>query len=366
MTSFKQMLCGGIALLAVAACGSGSGKLEVRSIATPLAAGQQDAAFRVAEGRSYFALNNVGLALEAFRKALRDDPQSVDALNGIAACYDRMGRFDLSRRHYEAALALDPTDARLYANLSTSLEMQGRSEEAASVRIEMAQRLAAMEATPVASAEEVPPTAVAAAAISVIKTEVPAAAAPVALAAPSITVPMAAPRLPEPPKAMPAPVMAAASITVPLKAAQTARPTMVAGGPRLQRLSSGQVALVTRDAGPQWKPLAGNPSRMTASSALKKVPAPIVLLNAARSQGLAARTRMVLAKSGFRQMEIGDAPRVLTRSVILYPAGRRAQAERLAAQFGFGLRHGPSTADRLTVILGRDAATSRRFGAHRA
>ena len=47
----------------------------------------------VAEARGHLVLNNVALALEGFRKAQRDEPESTDALLGIATCYDRMGRF---------------------------------------------------------------------------------------------------------------------------------------------------------------------------------------------------------------------------------------------------------------------------------
>ena len=39
------------------------------------------------------ALGNVGLALTSFRIAAREDPNSVDALAGIAASYDQMGRY---------------------------------------------------------------------------------------------------------------------------------------------------------------------------------------------------------------------------------------------------------------------------------
>src|SRR3546814_1730888 len=45
---------------------------------------------------------------DLFRKALRANPESIDALNGLGAAYDRIGRFDLSRNYYERALGLDP------------------------------------------------------------------------------------------------------------------------------------------------------------------------------------------------------------------------------------------------------------------
>ena len=67
------------------------------------------------------------LALEAYRKALREDPQSVGAMMGIATCYDRMGRFDLSRRHYEMALG---GQARRYRYLCAIRPFPGYAGEA--------------------------------------------------------------------------------------------------------------------------------------------------------------------------------------------------------------------------------------------
>src|SRR3990170_5060052 len=128
-------------MLAAASCGD-KGKLEVRSTPTPYAKGRQAVPFRIAEANGQFALGNVALALEGYRKALREDPASVDALAGLAACYGQMGRYDLSRRYHESALALAPGDTRLYANFAASLALQGRNEEAAAVRAEMAQRFA--------------------------------------------------------------------------------------------------------------------------------------------------------------------------------------------------------------------------------
>ena len=125
MTALRPTL----SLLLLGACAAHQPSLTVRERAPVLAAGQQTAAFSVAEARSYFQLGSIGLATEGFRRALREDPASVDALNGLAACYDQLGRFDLSRSYYERALALAPTDARLYANLATSLTMQGKTAE---------------------------------------------------------------------------------------------------------------------------------------------------------------------------------------------------------------------------------------------
>ena len=122
-------------------------QIEVRSIKQPLAEGRQPANIRVAEGNAQLALGNVGLAIEAYRKALREQPDNVDAMMGLATCYDRMGRSDLSRRHYEMALAVEPANTDVYSHFAQSLDAQGQRDEAARVKTELAARVVAPEAS---------------------------------------------------------------------------------------------------------------------------------------------------------------------------------------------------------------------------
>jgi hypothetical protein len=504
------------ALLVVAACGGEDGKLQVRAIPTPLAQGKKPVSFRVAEANAQMALGNVALALEAYRKAVREDPTSIDALAGIAACYDRMGRFDLSRRHYEAALALEPNNETILAMLAASLDQQGRSSEAALVRNEIRQRsagvasgpavdpteialaaapvpapaapvaaapavnpplatvaelamptpqaapLPAIAATPLAASrgtivpiavvaafapDEVPaPAAVSvvppkplakaaavtpkaatiaelavprpqatplpalaavplAASIGVIApaaviaafapndepTPAPAPAAqpkPVALAdgaapARSVTITLPPPRPVTAPIAAiaptaanaPAPAAPAAPAPAPVEgpvgvayvppaveaASPAARQAIAAGpAPKLERLSLGEVALVTPGA-PRWASLVVKQDQRSAT--LRFVPlrqagtrlASVRLLNAARVEGLAARTRSTLLDRGWRGIAIGDAGAARAQSLVLYPAHRRTTALSLARQFGFKAAQRASGRE-ITVLLGRDAA----------
>ena len=78
----------------------------------------------LAEGRMQFRNGNFALAVNAFRRATRRAPQSVDAYNGLAASYDRLGRFDLARRYYEEAMAISPADPRVIHNYALSLRLQ--------------------------------------------------------------------------------------------------------------------------------------------------------------------------------------------------------------------------------------------------
>lgn len=313
----------------IAASACSSSELAIRSIASPLAAGKQSVNFRLAEGNAQFALGNVALALEAYRKALREEPASIDAMAGLAACYDRMGRPDLSRRHYEMALATQPAEPALYVAFAQSLDSQGQAPEAARVKAELAARVVAPEA------------------MRAVPGSVPVLPPP---PAPSVTVALAPPRS--------APV----AVELPMSGPRA--------GVRLERLSMGEVALVT--GGPlRWE--ARTIARTARSTTIRFEPrpaAPVTLLNAARVQGLAARTRQYLAARGFRGSAIGDAPAVRQQSVILYLAADRARAERIAAQFGFALQRqadpGSRSARGMTILLGRDAARDEALAGRRA
>jgi hypothetical protein len=127
-------------------------------------------------------------------------------------------------------------------------------------------------------------------------------------------------------------------------------------GVRLERLSMREVALITGPE-PRWE--ARTVARTATSTTIRfeRKPQPAVtLLNAARVQGLAARTRAYLALRGFSGARIGDASAVRKQSAILFTANEAPRAERLAAQFGFALERREGLASGLTILLGRDAA----------
>jgi hypothetical protein len=134
----------------------------------------------------------------------------------------------------------------------------------------------------------------------------------------------------------------------------------------LERLSLGEVALVTT-AAPLWRAQLVDRSPRSVTVGFRPLPrqANVILLNAARSRGLAARTRSYLSERGWSRITIGDAPRVMSASTIFYPASRRSTAVRLAKQFGFALRHQPSESRTLTIVLGRDAAADGHLRASR-
>jgi|GEM_PF-2380710 len=479
------------AVLALAGCGGSQAKLQIRATPVPLSAMAKPVPFRIAEANGHLALGNVALALESYRKALREQPESVEAMIGLAACYDRMARFDLSRRYYEAALAVVPADTGVLNAFARSLDLQGLAEEAAAVRREIGVRLAAAKPspkpaiqasarpvdlvhaptpaagpsvtvalpapkpitaapakvaalhpkpTPVRQAAAVPapipkPIALAPATAPLVSAkpkplrQVVAAPAPapkpiaiasllapvmaakpksvqqatavptpVPVTGPSVTVALAPPKTVATPLVVPAATrapaasapVAAAPAAAPLPAAApfaapskmvdpVAAPLPPAPAPvaiarsaplevlpslkaptRLERLSPGEVALVTTGK-PQWRSQVVG--RTAQSTTIRYVPlrtaqarpVQIRLLNAARHQGLAARTRNLLADRGWRRMAIGDANRVRQTSLILYPPNRRGTAVRLGAQFGIPIAKRAS-GNEFVMLIGRDLA----------
>ena len=210
------MMAGGTKLscavaLLLTGCSGSDGKLTVRSLPVSPSMAVKPVPARIAEARGHFALGSVALALEGFRKAQRDDPNSTDALVGIAACYDRMGRFELSRRYYESALALAPADPTLLEAFARSLDFQGRPADAAEIR----QELAARSPTIAPAAEQPAPVAVAA--VTTPK------AAPVPLAAPAASVTVA----------LPPPAAAVAVAVPPAKSKSVTRPSVASATVKL-------------------------------------------------------------------------------------------------------------------------------------
>src|SRR6185295_12316870 len=174
----KQLLV--MASFAAAGCAAAPDQVEVRPIGGP-GTKLRAADDPLAAAKGQFAIGNVGLALEGFRKAARENPNSAEALAGMAACYETMGRDDLAEANYEAALALAPRNPTLLSSLAAVLARLGRGEDAAAVRAEVAQLNSAAAALDQTSASNEPPPA----------SRQPAQTIVVALPAPQLAAPAA-------------------------------------------------------------------------------------------------------------------------------------------------------------------------------
>ena len=386
----KLILCS--AALAVSACVADNGQLNVRAIADPFTKATKSGNPMVVEGRNLLALGSVGVALEAFRKAQRDDPNSFEAIAGIAECYERMGRYDVARRKYEEALAIAPDNPVLLNTFAASLERQGLRAEAMAVRAEADNAEAASVAVLAASAAQTTALVVAQAAQAAPPTPKPAltkaepvsvttwtfepspvsmahaapAARAQALAADSVTVSI---RAEEEAAPVVTPTPASRSPTIRVAQVPAARPQAKAKSllqvghsqPRLERLSLGEVALVT-SGGPIWQPQVVAQSRQSVTVRFVPLqraagPANVRVLNAARQDGIAAKTRQVLLDRGWRRIQIGDAPAMRESSLVLYPANRKLLGRSLAAQFGFRSQLSNESRE-LIVLIGRDAVVA--------
>ena len=106
----------------------------------------------------------------------------------------------------------------------------------------------------------------------------------------------------------------------PLMQAASSKPVTVTGSPVRRPDAPVRTALADSV---RWVPLP-----------LSRATAGVQVLNAARSQGLAASARSVLVGRGWRAVAIGNAMAARRTSVVFYPQHRAALGRRLAAQFG--------------------------------
>ena len=473
----KQLLV--MASFAAAGCAAAPDQVEVRPIGGP-GTKLRAADDPLAAAKGQFAIGNVGLALEGFRKAARENPNSAEALAGMAACYETMGRDDLAEAKYEAALALAPRNATLLSSLAGILDRLGRGDDAVGVRAEVAQLNSAAAALDQTPASDEPasqpaqtivvalpaPQLAAPAAVAVqdgrraerlrapdlaasevaVRSDPPAATEQVTVKLPApwladqagvslrsgslpvrggsldqqagMTVDLS-PDIPAPrlgnsagvklgavPLSMrrsdldqqvrmtvdlsrdiPAPRLgdrasvSLRALPLPLRSGTLDRharmnvdltndiPTPRMGersavnlpadrAPRLERLSLGEVALLT-GSGPVWRGqvVTRTPQKLTVRWVPLTTAAArpnIRLLNAARWQGLAARSRSYLFDRGWRRIEIGDASQARDETLVLYPAAHAVIGRRLAAQFGCRSRP-VQGGEVFLVLLGRDS-----------
>ena len=101
---------------------------QIRPIPDPISSVANETPYE--RGKRLLVAGDVAAGLTVFRQALLDQPDSADILDGVAVCYDRLGRPDLAETYYEAALRIDPKAARLHNNLGYSLLLSGRKDEA--------------------------------------------------------------------------------------------------------------------------------------------------------------------------------------------------------------------------------------------
>jgi Flp pilus assembly protein TadD len=67
-------------------------------------------------GKEHFRNGNFGLAERHFRQAVEQSQDNLEAVIGLAASYDQLGRFDLSDRLYKEAMRIGGSSAAILNN----------------------------------------------------------------------------------------------------------------------------------------------------------------------------------------------------------------------------------------------------------
>lgn len=84
----------------------------------------------LAMGKRHFTAGHYGLAERQFRAAVEQNPKSGPSWLGLAAAYDRLGRYKLASRAYREAEALQGRPPELLNNLGYHELLQGRLKSA--------------------------------------------------------------------------------------------------------------------------------------------------------------------------------------------------------------------------------------------
>ncbi|MFO1059998.1 MAG: tetratricopeptide repeat protein [Dongiaceae bacterium] len=100
----------------------------VRPVQSATASGFEGA---MTQGKAAFAAGDYDAALGQFGQALLAQPDSVRALNALAATHDQLRQFDLADRYYALAFRLQPDSAELINNIGYSHLMRGDAAGAA-------------------------------------------------------------------------------------------------------------------------------------------------------------------------------------------------------------------------------------------
>ena len=118
--------------MVVTSCGSVS--VNDRSVQESTSSlSNESASSNLALAREEFGRGNYGNAIELLEKELSQRPTSISALNGLGACYDQLGRYDIAQRYYFRALDLAPESSQTLSNLGYSYTRQGRHSDAVAV-----------------------------------------------------------------------------------------------------------------------------------------------------------------------------------------------------------------------------------------
>lgn len=93
------------------------------------------------KGKQQFLDANYGLAEKHFRKAVEQSPENAEALMGLAASYDQLGRYDFSERAYTQLFKVGGRKPQIVSNYGYSKLLQGKNAEARKLFNEAAKKM---------------------------------------------------------------------------------------------------------------------------------------------------------------------------------------------------------------------------------
>lgn len=76
-------------------------------------------------GLEHYNRGNYGIAQQYFKDAVEKAPRDVTAWTGLAACYDKLRRFDLADRAYAQAIRLDGETVQILNDQGYSYMLRG-------------------------------------------------------------------------------------------------------------------------------------------------------------------------------------------------------------------------------------------------
>lgn len=79
----------------------------------------------ISEAKAHFRRGNYGHSATLYKRAFELNPKDAEALNGLAASYDRLRRFDLADRAYQQLYKLTGGTATYYNNVGYSYLLRG-------------------------------------------------------------------------------------------------------------------------------------------------------------------------------------------------------------------------------------------------
>lgn len=118
-----------LATLLLAGCET-TAKIDTNGTAYDASAGITSVDQRIDLAKTQYAAENFGTAERNFRLAVESAPQHPVAWLGLAASYDRLGRFDLADRAYAELYRLEGRKASILNNQGYSYVLRGDLKKA--------------------------------------------------------------------------------------------------------------------------------------------------------------------------------------------------------------------------------------------